>query len=262
MANGLAGCVVLVTGASSGIGEATARTLAGFGATTVLVARRADRLEQVAAELRGGGGAVLTVQADVTDQGQAAAAVERAVSEFGRLDIVINNAGVLAMGPIATTPVEQWHDMIATNLEGLLFVTQAAVPHLIRAAQDSPRRVSDLVNVSSTSARTQRSGTAVYSLTKSGVNAFSESLRQELIPSSVRVSVIEPGTVQTELIAPPASVEHAAKHPGQVLGDRAARTAGHCRCDRVHGDAPASRSHQSNAAPRRRADLVARSASE
>ena len=203
MAERLTGCVALVTGASSGIGEATARTLSGLGATTVLVARRADRLEQLADELGGAGARVLVVQADVTDQAQAGGAVEQAVSELGRLDIVINNAGVLAMGPIATTPVDDWHDMIATNLEGLLFVTQAAVPHLINAAKDSPRRVADLVNVSSTSARTQRSGTAVYSLTKSGVNAFSESLRQELIPSSVRVSVIEPGTVQTDLIAPP-----------------------------------------------------------
>jgi NADP-dependent 3-hydroxy acid dehydrogenase YdfG len=203
MTSELAGCVALITGASSGIGEATARSLSGLGATTVLVARRADRLEQLATALREAGGRVLTVQADVTDQTQAAAAVDRAVAEFGRLDIVINNAGVLAMGPIASTPVGEWHGMILTNIEGVLFVTQAAVPHLIRSALDSPRRVTDLVNVSSTSARTQRSGTAVYSLTKSGINAFSESLRQELIPSSVRVSVVEPGTVQTDLIAPP-----------------------------------------------------------
>ncbi|MCW2549881.1 MAG: short-chain dehydrogenase [Mycobacterium sp.] len=206
MTSELVGCVALVTGASSGIGEATARSLSRLGAATVLVARRADRLEELAEELRTAGGRVLTVQADVTDQKQAAAAVERAVGECGRLDIVINNAGVLAMGPIASTPVEAWHGMISTNIEGLVFVTQATVPHLIRAAQDSPRRVTDLVNVSSTSARTQRSGTAVYSLTKSGVNAFSESLRQELIPSSVRVSVVEPGTVQTDLIAPPPGI--------------------------------------------------------
>jgi NADP-dependent 3-hydroxy acid dehydrogenase YdfG len=211
----LAGCVALVTGASSGIGEATARSLSALGATTVLLARRAERLEDLAGQLRGAGGQVLTVEADVSDQQQAAAAVERAVAEFGRLDIVINNAGVLAMGPIASTPVEQWHPMIATNIEGVLFVTQAAVPHLIRSAEDSPRRVTDLVNVSSTSARTQRSGTAVYSLTKSAVNAFSESLRQELIPSNVRVSVIEPGTVQTDLIAPPPGQ---ASRPAQPSG--------------------------------------------
>ena len=204
MTSELAGCVALVTGASSGIGEATARSLSGLGATTVLVARRVERLKQLAGELREAGGRVLTVQADITDQRQAAAAVEQAVAELGRLDIVINNAGVLAMGPIASTPADEWHGMISTNIEGLLFVTHAAVPHLIRAALDSPRRVTDLVNVSSTSARTQRSGTAVYSLTKSGVNAFSESLRQGLIPSNVRVSVVEPGTVATDLIAPPA----------------------------------------------------------
>jgi NADP-dependent 3-hydroxy acid dehydrogenase YdfG len=218
MTSDLVASVALVTGASSGIGEATARSLSGLGAATVLVARRADRLEQLAGELRGAGGRVLTVQADVTDQEQAAAAVEQTVSEFGRLDIVINNAGVLAMGPIASTPVDEWRGMISTNIEGLLFVTQAAVPHLIRAAQDSPRRVTDLVNVSSTSARTQRSGTAVYSLTKSGVNAFSESLRQELVPSGVRVSVIEPGTVQTALIAPsPGQADAPAKSSGVEL---------------------------------------------
>jgi NADP-dependent 3-hydroxy acid dehydrogenase YdfG len=200
----LAGCVALVTGASSGIGEATARALADEGAATVLVARRAARLEEIAGELRGGGSKVLTVEADITDEAQAVAAVERAVSEFGRLDIVVNNAGALSMGAFAEAVTGDWHSMITTNIEGVLFVSQAAIKHLVAAAKDSPRRVTDLVNVSSTSARLQRSGTAVYSLTKSAVNAFSESLRQELIPQNVRVSVIEPGTVQTDLIAPPA----------------------------------------------------------
>lgn len=216
----LTGRIALVTGASSGIGEATARSFAELGAATVLVARRADRLEQLAHELRAAAGRVLTVQADVTDQHQAAAAVEAAVSEFGRLDIVVNNAGVLAMGPILNTPVGNWESMISTNIQGVIFISQAALPHLVRAAQDSPGRVADLVNVSSTSARTQRAGTAIYSLTKSGVNAFSESLRQELVPSGVRVSVIEPGTVQTDLISPPAgqkSVPAASKSAGIEL---------------------------------------------
>ena len=213
----LTGRVALVTGASSGIGAATARTFAALGAATVLVARRADRLERLAHELREAAGRVLSIQADITDQHQAAAAVEQAVSEFGRLDIVVNNAGVLAMGPILNTPVGNWESMISTNIQGLIFISQAALPHLVRAAQDSPRRVADLVNVSSTSARTQRSGTAVYSLTKSGMNAFSESLRQELISSGVRVSVVEPGTVQTDLISPPAE-QNSAPAPTKASG--------------------------------------------
>jgi NADP-dependent 3-hydroxy acid dehydrogenase YdfG len=201
--NELAGCVALVTGASSGIGEATARSLAGLGAAVVLVARREDRLEQLAEQIRDGGGDALPVLADVTDEQQAQSAVKRAIGAYGRLDILINNAGVLSMGPVADAPTEQWQQMLETNVEGLVFVTQAALPHLVEAAQTSSRRMSDLVNIGSTSAHTQRAGTAMYSLTKAGISAFTESLRQEMVPASVRVSLVEPGTVATDLIAPP-----------------------------------------------------------
>ena len=199
MSGRLQGTVALVTGASSGIGEATARTLAADGAAVAILARRADRLESLATRLRQDGGTVLVVEVDVTDPSQAAAAVARTVDELGRLDTVVNNAGLMLVGPVAEAPEDEWQRMLAVNVEGLLHVTRAALPHLVRAAADSPRGVADLVNISSTAGRVARPGTAVYNLTKFGVNAFSEALRQELQPQRVRVGVVEPGTVDTEL---------------------------------------------------------------
>jgi NADP-dependent 3-hydroxy acid dehydrogenase YdfG len=191
--------VALVTGASSGIGAATARTLAGEGAAVAVVARRGDRLAVLADDLRANGGTALVLEADITYPGQVQATVERTVAELGRLDTVVNNAGVMLTGPVADAPDGEWQRMLAVNIDGLLHVTRAALPHLVRAAQDSPRRVADFVNISSTAGRVARPGTAVYSLTKFGVTAFSESLRQELQPQRVRVGVVEPGTVDTEL---------------------------------------------------------------
>jgi NADP-dependent 3-hydroxy acid dehydrogenase YdfG len=188
--------VALVTGASSGIGAATARRLAGEGAAVALVARRRGRLDELASMI---GGGVLVVEADVTDQGQAVAAVERTVSELGRLDTLVNNAGVMLLGPALDSPTEEWDRMIALNVQGTLHVTRAALPHLASAAADSPRRVADLIYISSTAGRVARPGGGVYSLTKFGIEAFAESLRQELIAKRVRVSVVEPGTVATEL---------------------------------------------------------------
>ena len=195
----LAQTVALVTGSSSGIGAATARRLAAEGAAVALVARRRDRLEDLAAAISGGGGTALVLEADVTSQPQAAAAVERAVAELGRLDTVINNAGIMLLGPALDTPVSDWDQMVAVNVQGMLYVTHAALPHLVRAAQDSPRGIADLVNVSSTAGRVARTGSTVYNLTKFGVFAFSEALRQEMLGHRVRVSVVEPGTVDTEL---------------------------------------------------------------
>jgi NADP-dependent 3-hydroxy acid dehydrogenase YdfG len=193
--------VALVTGASSGIGEATASSLAAQGATVAVLARRRHRLEEVADRIRADGGAALVLEADITDQQQAAAAVERIVAELGRLDTVVNNAGVMLVGPVADAPTEEWERMLAINVQGLLYVTHAALPHLLNAAVDSPRGVADLVNISSTAGRVARPGTAVYNLTKFGVNAFSEALRQEVMQRRVRVSVIEPGSVDTELVS-------------------------------------------------------------
>jgi NADP-dependent 3-hydroxy acid dehydrogenase YdfG len=199
MSGRLHGTVALVTGASSGIGEATARGLAEEGAAVAVLARRRDRLEELAGTIRAGGGTALVVEADITDQQQAAAAVERVVSGLGRLDTVVNNAGVMLVGPVSDAPTEEWERMLAINVQAVLYVTQAALPHLRSAAEDSPRRVADLVTISSTAGRVARGGNAVYSLTKFGVGAFSEALRQEVMQQHVRVSVVEPGTVDTEL---------------------------------------------------------------
>jgi NADP-dependent 3-hydroxy acid dehydrogenase YdfG len=197
----LKGTVALVTGSSSGIGAATARRLAAEGAAVALVARRRDRLDDLAAAISSGGGTALAVSADVTSQQQALAAVEQTVAELGRLDTVVNNAGVMLLGPALDTPAAEWDQMVAVNTQGLLYVTHAALPHLVRAAEDSPRRVADLVNVSSTAGRVARPGSSVYNLTKFGVTAFSEALRQEMLGRRVRVSVVEPGTVDTELVS-------------------------------------------------------------
>ena len=199
MTRTLEGTVALVTGASSGIGEATAHVLAGAGAAVALVARRRERLDQLAGEITSQGGRALVLETDVTQRDQAEGAVERAVSELGRLDIVINNAGVMLLGPIVDAPVEEWERMVHLNLLGLLYTAHAALPHLLKAAESSPRRVADLVNVSSVAGRVAREGSGVYNLTKHGVGAFSESLRQEVTTRHVRVALVEPGAVNTEL---------------------------------------------------------------
>jgi NADP-dependent 3-hydroxy acid dehydrogenase YdfG len=195
----LNGTAALVTGASSGIGEAAARELAAQGADVALVARRAERIEALAAELSGTGVTALPIEADVTDREAAEAAVARAADELGRLDVVVNNAGVMLLGPMLEAPVSEWEQMVEVNLLGLLYVSKAALPHLVEAAASEPRRVADLVNISSVAGRVARLGSGVYNATKHGVGAFSESLRQEVTERHVRVSLIEPGAVATEL---------------------------------------------------------------
>jgi NADP-dependent 3-hydroxy acid dehydrogenase YdfG len=195
----LAGTTALVTGASSGIGEATALALAGHGATVALVARRLDRLEDLAGRITASGGQVLVLAADVTAQPEAQAVVERTVAELGRLDVLVNNAGVMLLGPAEHAPVEEWQRMVELNVLGLLYCAHAALPHLLRAAEDGPRRVADMVNVSSVAGRVARAGSGVYNATKAGVGAFSDALRQEVTKRHVRVSLVEPGAVETEL---------------------------------------------------------------
>ena len=199
MAERLEGAVALVTGASSGIGEATAKALAAEGVAVSLVARRRDRLEALAEGIEGTGGRALVIEADVTDREVAFDSVARTVSEFDRLDIVVNNAGLMLLGPMAEAPTEEWDRMIDLNLKGLLYVTQAAIPHLKHAAAGSPMEVADLINISSIAGRKVRAGMGVYNLTKHGVGAVSEALRQELTMEGVRTTIIEPGIVATEL---------------------------------------------------------------
>jgi NADP-dependent 3-hydroxy acid dehydrogenase YdfG len=198
MTERLDGTVALVTGASSGIGEATAVALAAAGAKVAIAARRRDRLEALAERI--GAQDVLVLESDVTDEAQARAMVDQTVAHFGRLDTLVNNAGVMLLGPIVDAPVEEWRRMVELNLVGLLYATHAALPHLLAAAETEPRRVADIVNVSSVAGRFARLGSGVYNATKFGVGAFSESLRQEVTRRHVRVSLIEPGAVATELV--------------------------------------------------------------
>jgi NADP-dependent 3-hydroxy acid dehydrogenase YdfG len=199
MADRLDGTVALVTGASSGIGEAAALSLAEQGATVVAAARRTDRLEGLIKRIEAAGGTAKALTVDVTDEAQARGAVDQTVAEFGRLDTLVNNAGVMLLGPALDAPLSEWTHMVELNVLGLLYCAHAALPHLLKAADDGPRRVADIVNISSVAGRVPRSGSAVYNLTKHGVGAFSEALRQEVTARHVRVSLVEPGGTATEL---------------------------------------------------------------
>lgn len=199
MTSPLTGTTALVTGASSGIGEATARRLAAEGASVALVARRGDRLDDLAAQISAAGGTALAIEADITDRAQAESAVARAAERFGRLDTLVNNAGLMLLGPVVGADVEEWERMIAVNIQGLLYITHAALPHLLQAVEQGPRQVADIVNISSIAGRVAWNGYGVYNLTKFGVNGFTESLRQEVTKRHVRVGVLEPGGVATEL---------------------------------------------------------------
>src|SRR6201996_1643663 len=195
----LSGTVALVTGASSGIGGAAAKRLAADGAAVAVAARRLDRLERLDEEIDDAGGKALAIEADVTDRAAAEALVERTVKELGRLDTVVNNAGVMLLGPSLAADIEEWEGMVDLNVKGFLYVAKAALPHLIEGADEGPRLVTDMVNISSVAGRRAREGSAVYNAPKFGVGAFSEALRQEVTERHVRVSLVEPGAVITEL---------------------------------------------------------------
>jgi len=139
------------------------------------------------------------IEADVTDEHQATNTVKQTVAELGRLDTLVNNAGVMLLGPALDAPLTEWQRMVELNVLGLVYCAHAALPHLLSAAEDSPRRVADMVNISSVAGRVARSGSAVYNLTKHGVGAFSEGLRQEVTERHVRISLVEPGATSTEL---------------------------------------------------------------
>ncbi len=191
--------IALITGASAGLGVDFARQLSAKGKRLVLVARRKDRLDKLAASIGENGGTALVLEADITDERQATDVVARTVAELGRLDTLVNNAGVMLLGPVVDAPVDEWRRMVELNLLGLLYCTHAAIPHLLDAAATGERGVADIVNVSSVAGRVARNGSGVYNATKHGVGAFSESLRQELAGRQVRVSLVEPGATATEL---------------------------------------------------------------
>ena len=189
----LAGKVALVTGASSGIGESTAVALADAGASVAIGARRADRLEKLAGRLRELGSTVTTLALDVTDEQACRHAVTRTRSELGGLDILVNSAGLMLLGPIVGADTEDWRKMMSTNVLGLMYMTHAAIDGMVDAGSG------DIVNISSVAGRVARTGAGAYNASKWAVNAFSEALRQEVTAKGVRVSMIEPGAVMTEL---------------------------------------------------------------
>lgn len=213
MSEGLEGKVAAVTGATSGIGEATAIALASAGASVALAGRREDRLNALAERIEGDGGRALAIPTDVGDEAQASAFVQRAHDELGGLNILLNNAGVMLLGPVTGADTEEWRRMIFANCFGVLYCTHAALPLLGEAGGG------DIVNVSSVAGRQANLGSAVYNMTKWGVNGFTEGLRQEALHAGIRVSVVEPGMVATELLGHnenPAVLQAAEKLQEQV----------------------------------------------
>lgn len=193
MSQFLEGRVVAITGASSGIGEATALALAGAGATVALGARRKERVEELASRIEADGGRAVAIEVDVSDESRARSFVEGAHSELGGLHGLVNNAGVMLLGPVQGTDTEEWRRMVDVNVMGLLYCTHAALPLMAEGGGGH------IVNVSSTAGRNAAAGAAVYNFTKFGVTGFSEALRQEALHSKIRVTCVEPGFVETEL---------------------------------------------------------------
>jgi NADP-dependent 3-hydroxy acid dehydrogenase YdfG len=210
----LEGRVAAVTGASSGIGEATARALSAAGASVALGARRTERLEAIAGSLDG---PVLVREVDVSDEEQARGFVQAAHDELGGLHILVNNAGVMLLGPVTDADTDEWRQMIEVNLLGLLYCTHAALPLIAKGGGG------DIVNISSVAGRRADAGGAVYNMTKFGVHAFSEALRQEALHQGIRVTIVAPGFVDTELQGHNASpvvrrsLERAREQIGEVL---------------------------------------------
>jgi NADP-dependent 3-hydroxy acid dehydrogenase YdfG len=193
MSNNIEGKVVVITGASSGLGEMTARHLSAQGATVVLGARRVDRIRSLADELNGRGGKALAMATDVTDCDQVKGLVNAAVQRYGRIDVMINNAGLMQQSPLERLKVDEWDNMIDINIKGVLYGIAAALPHMQR------QKAGHIINVSSVAGHKVTPAGTVYSATKHAVRAISEGLRQEVKPYNVRTTVISPGAVATEL---------------------------------------------------------------
>ena len=193
MSESIKGKVIVITGASSGLGEAAARHLSAAGASVALGARRGARIEALAAELNAGGGRALAVATDVTHSEQVKRLVDTAVERYGRIDVMINNAGLMPHSPLERLKLDDWNRMIDVNVKGVLYGIAAALPHMIA------RKSGHIVNVASVAGHVVRRGGAVYSATKAAVRMLSEGLRQEVKPHNIRTTIISPGAVASEL---------------------------------------------------------------
>ncbi|TSJ43090.1 SDR family oxidoreductase [Mucilaginibacter corticis] len=191
--NNIEGKVVVITGASSGLGEAAAKLLSEQGATVVLGARRADRIEALADTLKASGAKALAIATDVTDAQQVKALVDAAVKEFGRIDVIINNAGLMPHSLLERMRIEDWDRMIDVNIKGVLYGIAAALPYM------KEQKSGQIINVSSVAGHKVRAGGAVYSATKHAVRVISEGLRMEVKPYNIRATIISPGAVESEL---------------------------------------------------------------
>jgi len=190
----IAGKVVVITGASSGLGEAAARQLSARGAPVVLGARRFDRLKALADELTRGGGKAIAVATDVTSRSEVQRLVDAAIHNYGRIDVMLNNAGLMPHSPLERLKVEDWEQMIDVNFKGVLYGIAAALPYM------KEQKSGHFINVSSVAGHKVRSGGAVYAATKHAVRVISEGLRMEVKPYNIRTTVISPGAVATELV--------------------------------------------------------------
>jgi NADP-dependent 3-hydroxy acid dehydrogenase YdfG len=194
MDNNIAGKVVVITGASSGMGEAAARHLAAEGASVVLGARRNERLQALAGAITSAGGKALGLATDVTNREQVRRLVDAAVKSYGRIDVLINNAGIMPLSPLDRLKVEEWDRMIDVNLRGVLYGIAASLPQMMR------QKSGHIINLSSVAGHKLFGGSAVYSATKFGVRALSEGLRQEVKAFNIRTTIVSPGAVKTELL--------------------------------------------------------------
>ncbi len=194
MENNIKDKVIIITGASSGMGEAAAKHLATLGATVVLGARRADKIEKLAKDIEQTGGKVLAVQADVTNLEQVKHLVDTAVQQFGRIDVIINNAGIMPLSPMDRLNVDEWYKMIDVNIKGVLNGIAAALPYM------KEQKFGQIINTSSVAGHKVFFGSAVYSATKYAVRALTEGLRMELKPNNIRTMIVCPGAVKTELL--------------------------------------------------------------
>lgn len=193
MSNNIEAKVIVITGASSGLGEAAARLLSAQGASVVLGGRRQDRIQSIARELTGRGGKAMAMTTDVTRYEQVRRLVDAAVQAYGRIDVMINNAGLMPQSPLDRLKIDEWDRMIDVNIKGVLYGIAAALPPM------KQQKAGHIINISSVAGHKVRAGGAVYAATKHAVRALSEGLRQEVKPYNIRTTVISPGAVATEL---------------------------------------------------------------